>query len=80
MEWRRNVGIKDKNPEELLGCSREILDQHCYSTHLGNDAQDNDSPVIYRRLVVVVVVGGGGKTEVGHQGGTPFGCCYWWWW
>jgi len=49
MAWRRRNGIKDKSPEDLLGCPREIMDKHSFSVHLGNDPQDNDSPVIYRK-------------------------------
>ena len=49
--WRQEVDIvklQSMSLEEVVGCSRDIFDQHYSSAVLGYDEEDNFSPVTYQ--------------------------------
>lgn len=42
------IAFQKLSLEELLGCPREVFDEHYWSQLLGYDEHDNHSPVLYR--------------------------------
>ena len=54
IEWRKSINMKEwrkKNIEDIVGCPREVIEQHYFSRLITYDTPEEDySPIIYRSI------------------------------